>query len=49
MKNSGTAIDSSINIGSLQSVENSVIGNPSAKASLAQEEAFVHMSVFNHL
>jgi len=43
------AIDSPINVKSLRTLKNSVIGNPSAKASLAQNEAFVRVSVFNPL
>lgn len=43
------AIDSPINVKSLRALKNSVIGNPSAKASLAQNEAFVRVSVFNPL
>lgn len=38
--------DTPINVKSLRALKNSVIGNPSAKASLAQDEAFVRVSVF---
>lgn len=43
------AVDSPINVKSLRVLKNTVIGNPSAKAALAQNEAFVRVSVFNHL
>ena len=42
-----TSIDTPVNVKSLRALKNSVIGNPSAKASLAQDEAFVRVSVFN--
>jgi hypothetical protein len=41
------AVDSPINVKSLRALKNTVIGNPSAKAALAQNEAFVRVSVFN--
>lgn len=41
------AIGPPITVKSLRALKNSVIGNPSAKASLAQDEAFVHVSVLN--
>ena len=41
------SIDTPINVKSLRALKNSVIGNPSAKASLAQDEPFVRVSVSN--
>jgi len=41
------AIGPTITVKSLRTLKNSVIGNPSAKASLAQDETFVRVSVFN--
>lgn len=43
------AVGSPINVKSLRTLKNSVIGNPSAKASLAQDETFVRVSVLNPL
>lgn len=43
------SIDTPINVKSLRALKNSVIGNPSAKASLAQDEPFVRVYVSNLL
>ena len=42
-------MDTQINVESLRALKNSVIGNPSAKTSLAQDEPFVRVSVSNSL
>jgi len=39
---------STLNVSTLKRVKNSVIGNPSAKLMLAQDELFVATSVIHH-
>lgn len=41
------AIDPPITIKSLRALKNTIIGNPSAKSSLAQDDYFVRVSVSN--